>query len=64
MGRAAARGLGDVEVTASDTAGNLVESAEIGYATVNWTVVALSGLALAGVVVWLVLRRRAAGRTG
>lgn len=55
---------GHVEVTASDTAGDLVESAEVGYATVNWTVVALTCLVLAGVVVWLVLRRRAAGRAG
>ncbi|MEU4350586.1 DUF916 domain-containing protein [Streptomyces sp. NPDC023838] len=56
---------GNVEVTASDTAGDLVESAEVGYATVNWTVVALAGVVVAGVVVWLVLRhRRAAGRTG
>ncbi|MFK8912600.1 DUF916 domain-containing protein [Streptomyces sp. YS-3] len=54
---------GNVEVTAADTAGDLVESAEVGYATVNWTVVALAGLVLAGGVVWLVLRRRAAART-
>ncbi|MEU5432736.1 DUF916 domain-containing protein [Streptomyces sp. NPDC020719] len=51
---------GNVEVTASDTAGNLVESAEVDYATVNWTVVALVGMVAAGLVVWLVLRRRAA----
>ncbi|MFI1101713.1 DUF916 domain-containing protein [Streptomyces melanogenes] len=55
---------GNVEVTAGDTAGNLVETAEVGYATVNWTVVALAGLVLAGVAAWWVLRRRAAGRSG
>ncbi|MFI1171269.1 DUF916 domain-containing protein [Streptomyces melanogenes] len=55
---------GNVEVTASDTAGNLVETAEVDYATVNWTVVALAGLVLAGGVVWLVLRRRTSGRVG
>ncbi|GAA0628021.1 DUF916 domain-containing protein [Streptomyces crystallinus] len=55
---------GKVEVTASDTGGELVESAEVGYATVNWTVVALAGLVLAGGGVWLVLRRRAADRAG
>lgn len=53
---------GNVEVTAADTTGDLVESAEVGYATVNWTVVALAGLVLAGAAVWLVLRRRAAAR--
>lgn len=55
---------GKVEVTASDTGGDLVESADVGYTTVNWTVVALAGLVLAGVAVWLVLRHRAAGRAG
>ncbi|MFD9790986.1 DUF916 domain-containing protein [Streptomyces sp. NPDC059070] len=53
---------GSIEVTASDRGGDLVENAEVGYATVNWTVVALAGLVVLGATAWLVLRRRAAGR--